>query len=115
MTANTGEPRFREPLQRGEQDPKRLRHTPVGMWAWMAQRVSAIAGVFLVVLHITLPYIPVLQFLLLLVLTFHAALGLRVILLDFGVVKVKYQKLLVAGLLALGAFVMTVAWRSIYP
>ena len=85
------------------------------MWAWYGQRVSAIVLVFLAALHVTLTYKPVIQFLLLLTLTFHASLGLRVILLDFGIVKVKYQKLLIAGLLALGGFILTWVWRAIYP
>ncbi|MDP6775139.1 MAG: succinate dehydrogenase [Candidatus Latescibacteria bacterium] len=115
MEPSSDDLRYREPLQWGEQDPNRLRQTPAGMWAWYGQRLSAIAVVFLMVLHLTLAYRPVIQFLLLLTLTFHASLGLRIILLDFGVVKVKYQKLLIAGLLALGAFVLIVVWRSIYP
>ena len=114
MEPNPDDMGYRRPLQWGEQDPNRLRHTPAGMWAWYGQRLSAIALVLLAGLHITLAYKPVIQFLLLLVLTFHAALGLRVILLDFGGVKVKYQKLLIAGLLALGAFILIVVWRSIY-
>lgn len=115
MEPSSDDLRYRKPLRWGEQDPNRLRHTPVGMWAWYAQRLSAIAVVFLVGLHLTLTYRPVVQFLLLLALTFHAALGLRIILLDFGVVKVRYQKLLIAGLLALGALILALVWRSIYP
>jgi succinate dehydrogenase / fumarate reductase cytochrome b subunit len=51
-------------------------------------------------LHITLTYKPWLQFLLLLAVTFHAALGLRVILLDFNLVNV--VPALIWGLTGLG-------------
>ena len=61
-----------------------------------------------------LTYIPVIQFLLLLVVTFHAALGLRVILLDFNLVGVKYQRALIWGLVGLGLLVVTRIWYSIY-
>jgi len=57
---------------------------------------------------------PIIQFFLLITVVFHAALGLRVILLDFGIVKVKYQKMLITGLLALAAGMMIIIWLSIY-
>ena len=104
----------RKPLQWGEFDPNRRKNMFVGMWAWMWQRISAIAIVFLLVLHITLTYKPWLQFLLLLAVTFHAALGLRVILLDFNIVNVKYQRALIWGLTGLGLVVFILIWRSIY-
>ena len=69
--------------------------------------------VFLV-LHLTLTYNLLIQFLLLLVITFHAALGLRVILLDFNLVSVKYQRALIWGLVALGLVVMLIIWFTIY-
>jgi len=105
---------YRKPLQWGEFDPNRRKNMFVGMWAWMWQRISAIAIVFLLALHITLTYKPWLQFLLLLAVTFHATLGLRVILLDFNIVKVKYQRALVWSLTGLGLIVFILIWRSIY-
>jgi succinate dehydrogenase / fumarate reductase cytochrome b subunit len=48
------------------------------------------------------------------VVTFHAVLGLRVILLDFDVVSIRYQKALVGGLLATGIIVITIIWTGIY-
>ena len=71
------------------------------MWAWMWQRITAVAIIVLLPLHIVLTYKPWLQFLLLLAVTFHATLGLRVILLDFNLVKVEYQKALIWGLTGL--------------
>ena len=105
---------YREPLTKGELDVNRWRNTQVGMWAWIWQRISALAIVVLLGLHLTLTYKPVIQFLLLVTLTFHAALGLRVILLDFNIVNVKYQKALIVGLLALGIIIFMIIWTRIY-
>jgi succinate dehydrogenase / fumarate reductase cytochrome b subunit len=105
---------YRKPLQWGELDPHRKENTKAGMWAWIAQRASALAIVVLVALHLTLTYKPVLQFFLLLAVTFHAALGLRVVLLDFRLVDVKYQRALIGGLLGLGLAVMLTIWFAIY-
>jgi hypothetical protein len=41
-------------------------------------------------------------------------LGLRVILLDFNVVNVKYQKALIAGLGATGVLVFVILWTGMY-
>jgi succinate dehydrogenase/fumarate reductase cytochrome b subunit len=103
---------YRKPLQWGEFDPNRRRNMFVGMWAWMWQRITAVAIVFFLVLHVTLTYKPWLQFMLLLAVTFHATLGLRVILLDFNLVKVQYQKALIWGLTALGLIVFAIIWQS---
>jgi len=105
---------YRKPLQWGEHDPHRRENTMIGMWAWLAQRLSALAIVVLLVLHITLTYKPIIQLLLLLAVTFHAALGLRVILLDFNIVGVKYHRVLIWGLLALGLVITFHIWRVIY-
>ena len=106
--------KYREPLTKGELDLNRWRNTQVGMWAWICQRISALAILIFLGLHLTLTYKPVIQFLLLATVTFHAALGLRVILLDFNIVNVKYQKALIAGLGALGIVVFIIVWTSIY-
>jgi len=105
---------YRKPLQWGEHDPHRRENTQIGMWAWLWQRISALAIVVLISLHVTLTYRPLIQLLLLLAVTFHAALGLRVILLDFNIVGVRYQRSLIWGLLGLGLVVMALIWFSIY-
>jgi succinate dehydrogenase / fumarate reductase cytochrome b subunit len=105
---------YRKPLQWGEFDPNRRKNMYVGMWAWMWQRISALAIIVFLALHITLTYKPWLQFLLLLAVTFHAALGLRVILLDFNLVNVKYQRALIWGLIGLGLVVFVLIWKSVY-
>ena len=106
--------KYREPLRKGELDVNRWRNTQIGMWAWIWQRVSALAILAFLGLHLTLTYKPVIQFLLLMTVTFHAVLGLRVILLDFNIVNVKYQKALVAGLGALGIAIFIIIWTRIY-
>ena len=105
---------FRNPLRRNELDPNRWRSTQAGMWAWLWQRISALVIIVLLTIHLTLPYRPLIQFLLLLTVVFHVALGLRVILLDFGLVKVKYQKALIGGMAALGAVIFILVWKGIY-
>lgn len=106
--------RFRSPLKRGQLDPNRWRSTQIGMWAWLCQRISALAILVFLGLHLTLTYKPLIQFLLLLAVVFHAVLGLRVILLDFGLVDVRYQKALIGGLGALGAVMFIIVWAGIY-
>ncbi len=105
---------YRKPLRWGELDPHRTGSTAIGMWAWMAQRISALAIVVLLALHVTLTYKPVLQFLLLVAVTFHAALGLRVILLDLELARVGYHRALIWGLMALGVAAVLIVWFSIY-
>jgi succinate dehydrogenase/fumarate reductase cytochrome b subunit len=104
----------RSPLKWKELDPYRRRGTSIGMWAWLWQRISAVAILVLLVFHMTLAYLQIIQLLLLMAVTFHAALGVRVILLDFNLVGVKYQRLLVYGLLGLGLIAFVLIWKSIY-
>ncbi len=105
---------FRRHLQWGEHDPHRRANTPIGMWAWLWQRISALLIVVLLVLHITLPYKLVIQFLLLLTVTVHATLGLRVILLDFNLVPIRFHRPLAWTLPVLGLIVMFCVWFWIY-
>ncbi len=105
---------YRKHLRWGEHDPHRTVNTPLGMWAWLMQRISALALVVLIGLHVALPYKPFVQFVLLLTVTFHATLGLRVILLDFNLVSVRHHRKLAWGLVGCGLVVMLFVWRSIY-
>ena len=105
---------YRRHLEWGEMDPHRRKNTPLGMWAWLWQRISALLIIVLLALHITLPYKQVIQLLLLLVVTFHATLGLRVILLDFNLVSVRYHRALAWILVGVGLIAMICVWRYIY-
>jgi succinate dehydrogenase / fumarate reductase cytochrome b subunit len=86
------------------------RRTLPGMWAWLFQRVSAILILFFLILHFFLPYRRPLQFLLLLVVAFHASLGIRVFLIDLGA-SVKSQKVLFVVFLFLAAFGLVMLWN----
>jgi succinate dehydrogenase hydrophobic anchor subunit len=105
---------YRKRLQWGEHDPHRRENTMIGMWAWLAQRVSAVALVVLVVLHLVWTYQRFIQLLLLLTIAFHGALGVRVMLLDFNIVPIKYHRALIWGLTALGLAISYHLWRTIY-
>ena len=105
---------YRKHLRWGEHDPHRRERTPLSMWAWLWQRISALMIVVFIALHILFPYKPMIQFLLLLTVTFHATLGLRVILLDFNLVSVRHHKKLAWGLPIAGLVVLFFVWRSIY-
>lgn len=114
MTANEKAAEYRKPLERGELDPNRAGSTGAGMWAWLFQRGSAVALIVLVALHLAKTYNRTVQFLLLLVIAFHAALGLRVMLLDFNLVSVRHQRWLIGGLLGLATTIALVVWFTIY-
>ncbi len=104
----------RSPLQWGELDPYRRGRTHVGMWAWLLQRISAVGIVIFLVLHLFYTYKPFVQFMLLTVLAFHAALGLRVILLDLNLVNIKYQRDLIYWLLGIAVALVLIVWFVIY-
>ena len=111
---NTPESEQRKPLQWGELDPYRRGRTHVGMWAWLLQRISAVLILLFIALHLAYTYKPFLQFMLLLVLVFHAALGIRVILLDCNLVNIKYQRYLIPWVLGIGFIIMAAVWLVIY-
>ena len=111
---NTPDLEYRKPMQWGEVDPYRRGRSHVGMWAWLLQRVSAIFIVVFLCLHVFFTYKPYLQFLLLLTVVFHAALGLRVILLDFNLVNVKHQRWLIPWLLGIGLVILGLVECFIY-
>jgi succinate dehydrogenase / fumarate reductase cytochrome b subunit len=80
------------------------------MWAWLLQRVSAILILLFLILHFFFPYRRPLQFLLLLVVSFHASLGIRVFLIDLGA-NVKTQKILFAVFAFLAVFGLMLIWN----
>jgi succinate dehydrogenase/fumarate reductase cytochrome b subunit len=97
-------------LKRDAGDPQVWRRTLPGMWAWLLQRVSAILILLFLLLHFFFPYRRPLQFLLLLVVSFHASLGVRVFLIDLGA-NVKTQKVLFIVFLLLAVFMLFWVWN----
>ena len=97
-------------LKRDVGDPQVWRRTLPGMWAWLLQRVSAVLILLFLLLHFFFPYRRPLQFFLLLVVSFHASLGVRVFLIDLGA-SVKTQKVLFIVFLLLAVFVLCLIWN----
>ena len=111
---NTSELEYRKPLEWGEIDPYRRGRTHVGMWAWLLQRISAVFIIILLCFHLCYPYKPYVQFLLLLTLALHASLGVRVILLDLDIAKIKSARRLVPWALGIGIALAVIIWVAIY-
>ena len=97
-------------LRRDIGDLRVWRRTLPGMWAWLLQRVSAILILLFLILHFFFPYRRPLQFLLLLVVSFHASLGIRVFLIDLGA-NVKTQKILFIVFVLLAVFGLVLIWN----
>jgi len=85
------------------------RATPAGMWAWLAQRGAAVALLAVIVLHLRNPFWRPVQATLLALVLLHGLLGVRAIVLDFGL-PVRWHRALLAGALVLGAVVFAAFW-----
>ncbi|MGH7315365.1 MAG: succinate dehydrogenase [Candidatus Rokuibacteriota bacterium] len=85
------------------------RGTRAGMWAWLAQRAAAVALLAVIVLHVRTPYWGAVQALLLGLVLLHGLLGVRAILLDFGL-PVRWHRLLLVVALALGVVIFAGVW-----
>ncbi len=79
------------------------------MWAWLLQRAAAVVLLVVIVLHLSNPFFRPLQGLLLALVLLHALLGVRAILLDFGL-PVRWHRALFAGAIALGALAFIAFW-----
>lgn len=88
------------------------RDTKAGMWAWLIQRAAALALLVVIAAHLVDPFRRGVQAALLALALLHALLGVRSILLDFGL-PLRYHKALFAAALLLAAaiFVLVWAWR----
>ena len=96
----------------GENMDMNWKETPAGMWAWIAQRASAIFALGLVTYHYFDPANRHAQQLLIAFVAFHAFLGLRVILLDFGLSgKAHKMALFVLTALAIAVFAADAIWN----
>ena len=89
--------------------PEGWRDTKAGMWAWLIQRLAALALLVVVVLHLRNPFVRPVQALLLALVLVHGLLGVRALLLDAGW-PVRWQRALFAAALALAAVLFALAW-----
>lgn len=85
------------------------RSTRAGLWAWLLQRAAALALVVVIVFHLRNPFLRSIQGLLLALVLLHGLLGLRAILLDFGL-PVRLHRALFAGAVALGIALFAAFW-----
>ena len=88
------------------------RATPAGMWAWLIQRAAAIVLLVVIAAHLVNPFRRGVQAALLALALLHALLGVRALLLDFGLPVRWHRVLFVAALAAaVATFVAIWAWR----
>jgi succinate dehydrogenase hydrophobic anchor subunit len=88
------------------------RGTPAGMWAWLIQRAAAVLLLAVIAAHLVNPFRRGVQAALLALALLHALLGVRALVLDFGL-PVRWHRALFAAALVLAAaiFVAVWAWR----
>ena len=85
------------------------RDTKAGMWAWLLQRAAAVGLVVVIVFHLRNPFVRPVQATLLALVLLHGLLGMRAILLDFGL-PVRWQRALFAGAIGVGLLLFAIAW-----
>jgi succinate dehydrogenase hydrophobic anchor subunit len=86
------------------------RGTRAGMWAWLIQRAAAIVLLVVIALHLVNPFRRGVQAALLAVVLLHALLGVRSLLLDFGL-PLRWHRALFALALLLGVVLFAAVWR----
>jgi succinate dehydrogenase hydrophobic anchor subunit len=85
------------------------RDTKAGMWAWLIQRAAAVALLLVIALHLVNPFRRGVQAALLALALVHALLGVRSLLLDFGIAR-RWSRALLALALILAALVFGAVW-----
>jgi succinate dehydrogenase hydrophobic anchor subunit len=85
------------------------RDTKAGMWAWLIQRAAAVLLVLVIALHLVNPFRRGVQAALLALVLLHGLLGVRSLLLDFGLSQ-RWHRPLFALALALSAVLFVVVW-----
>lgn len=85
------------------------RGTPAGMWAWLIQRAAAVLLLVVIAAHLVNPFRRGVQAALLALALLHALLGVRALLLDFGV-PVRWHRALFAAALVLAAAIFVAVW-----
>lgn len=96
-------------LRRHWTDADAWRGTRVGLWAWLLQRLAALALVVALVLHLRNPFLRPVQALVLGLVLLHGLLGLRAILLDVGL-PVRLHRALFVGALVLAVALFGLVW-----
>ena len=86
------------------------RDTKAGMWAWLLQRVAAVGLLGVIVVHLKNPFMRPVQATLLGLVLLHGVLGIRSILLDFGL-PVRWHRLLFLLALLVGVAAFALFWR----
>ena len=104
--------RDRKTLRRRMDSAEAWRGTKLGMWAWLLQRMAAVGLLGLIVMHLKNPFIRTVQAALLGLVLLHGLLGIRSILLDFGLPARWHRVLLLLALLVgIAAFALFWKWR----
>ncbi|HEX9819140.1 MAG TPA: hypothetical protein VGD07_05950 [Methylomirabilota bacterium] len=85
------------------------RATRSGMWAWLIQRAAAVALLFGIALHLVNPFRRGVQAALLALVLLHALLGVRSLLLDFGL-PLRWHRVLLVLALVLAAVLFVIVW-----
>lgn len=85
------------------------RDTKAGMWAWLIQRAAAVGLLGVIALHLVNPFRRPVQAALLALALLHALLGVRSLLLDFGLSPRWHVPLFVVALGLAGA-IFTAFW-----
>ena len=85
------------------------RDTKAGMWAWLIQRAAAVALLVVIALHLANPFRRGVQAALLALVLVHALLGVRAILLDFGLAH-RWHRALFALALVLATVIFGIVW-----
>jgi succinate dehydrogenase hydrophobic anchor subunit len=101
--------RERRVLRRQWASAEGWRDTKAGMWAWLLQRSAALLLLAVIALHLKNPFLRPVQAALLGLVLLHGLLGVRAILLDFGL-PVRWHRVLFAAAIALGAVLFAVVW-----
>jgi succinate dehydrogenase hydrophobic anchor subunit len=85
------------------------RGTSAGMWAWLIQRAAAVALLVVIAAHLVNPFRRGVQAAVLALALLHALLGVRALLLDFGL-PVVWHRALFVGALVLAAVIFAGVW-----
>lgn len=102
--------RDRKTLRRRMGSAEAWRDTKAGMWAWLLQRVAALALLAVIALHLQNPFLRTVQAALLGLVLLHGVLGIRSIILDFGW-PARWHRLLLLLALLVGAAAFALFWK----